>query len=296
MLSKEQRDAYADELQQIAALKDEIALQEERRKKAEEYYQAIHAVGAEDDQGIFQDFTNFRKGSNKGNAESAKKDFEAEIETTQEIQKLANLETFKENYRGKNQRKGLIELKELLAQIHPVTVGAKDDLYKLNEAIDDNGKVVDKAHFGLTKILRQAANVAGEVEEDARKGLQAVDDEIKGTTEKKEKDLADRTKNLKNFEEGLKTTSFTSTVISLTGSLGQLATAFSMIPRFKDIITNEDLSAGEKALQITTALTSMLAMFGGSLKGISTGVFGLAKYFGILTKEEIKAGVAGAAA
>lgn len=132
---------------------------------------------------------------------------------------------------------------------------------------------------GFKEFKNIFKSVADEVEAENKQMFDLLEQEAQGWGNTLEKEISECETRWNNFTKNLKTVQATQQIINLVSGIGSLATAIQSLMNIKDIINNEDLSAGEKAVQIITALSTALTI--GSL-GVSTLSGSFVKLTGIL--------------
>ena len=293
LLNETQRESYGEFIKQGVEIENQVALEQERTANAEKYYDILaeHNNQAEENAISFQNIE-------KEDIELTTKMYrllEDEYALAEKSAKLASSLNNPEDQRSEEAfLNDVSRLADNLNLLTPPTEKATKELEQLKQEYE-NADFLENEQT-VTSWISRVRNYMQEVQEASSNAKRALDRQLNGDNEKLLNSQKEYEDQLKKIKEQLEKVSVTDSVIKLTGSIGQLATAFSMIPRFKDIWTNEDLSAGEKALQITTALASFATMLGSSFKGLGSVVFNLAGHFNLLSEEELLAGKAGAAA
>ena len=125
----------------------------------------------------------------------------------------------------------------------------------------------ERMTVGFKELKSIFISSADEVEAKNKQMFDLLEQEAQGWGNTLEKEISDCETRWNNFTKNLKTVQATQQIINLVSGIGSLATAIQSLMNIKDIINNEDLSAGEKAVQIITALSTALTI--GSL-GVST--------------------------
>ena len=293
LLNETQRESYGEFIKQGVEIENQVALEQERTANAEKYYDTLaeHNNQAEENAISFQNIE-------KEDIELTTKMYrllEDEYALAEKSAKLASSLNNPEDQRSEEAfLNDVSRLADNLNLLTPPTEKATKELEQLKQEYESADFLENEQT--VTSWISRVRNYMQEVQEASSNAKRALDRQLNGDNEKLLNSQKEYEDQLKKIKEQLEKVSVTDSVIKLTGSIGQLATAFSMIPRFKDIWTNEDLSAGEKALQITTALASFATMLGSSFKGLGSVVFNLAGHFNLLSEEELLAGKAGAAA
>lgn len=85
------------------------------------------------------------------------------------------------------------------------------------------------------------------------------------------KELEKATNNYKKFAKETKTKAIVNNIMGVTSGLMQMGSAISQLINLKDIINNEDMSKGEKALAIIMSIDSALPMLTSGLGGVVKG-------------------------
>lgn len=137
----------------------------------------------------------------------------------------------------------------------------------------------ERMTVGFKELKSIFINSADEVEAKNKQMFDLLEQEAQGWGNTLEKEISECETRWNNFTKNLKTVQATQQIINLVSGIGSLATAIQSLMNIKDIINNEDLSAGEKAVQIITALSTALTI--GSL-GVSTLSGSFVKLTGIL--------------
>ena len=171
-----------------------------------------------------------------------------------------------------------------------------DEVKESIKAIKNNSFETSEERIQAIGVTQKAARAAQQHLDQANQAMSTFIKESGRYTESLNNQSQAARENLKRINEELSKIKTTDTIVKMIGSVGQLATAFSMLPRLKDIWTNEDLSAGEKMVQIFTTLSTFSTMTINGFKGLGKAVFDLAGHFNLLSEEELLAGKAGVAA
>ena len=133
-----------------------------------------------------------------------------------------------------------------------------EELGGLNK-VDDNSKV--SAYLDSIYDMSEAY---AEAEKEIVKGTKTmtynIDQEINGMSKNIDENIGKNKETFKTFKEELDTSKAIASFTKLTGSIGQATSGISALINIFDIWNNQDLSAGEKAVQIMAALATGVPM------------------------------------
>ena len=193
-------------------------------------------------------------------AESALKDFNAAL-----IENKGKLDSNSaESEELKTQTQNMINAMQEMSE---KGLASEDTLDKIAQAMKRFGNTTEITEEEFKELKNTFKSVFNEVEVDNKQAFDNLEKEATEWGNKLEKEISECETRWNNFTKNLKTVQATQQIINLVSGISSLATAIQSLMNIKDIINNEDLSAGEKAIQIITALSTALTI--GSL-GVST--------------------------
>lgn len=151
-----------------------------------------------------------------------------------------------------------------------LTLAVKEYKAALNS--EDDTKIQAAAE----KMVAAYQNANAKLKEQAKQTRQVVDQEARGATENFKNALTQAEQTWNSFISKLKLTQQIQQVVTLASSIGQLASAINTILNLGDIINDETLSDGEKALRIISAFSMAIPMLYSGLTGIGSSLIKLA--------------------
>lgn len=153
------------------------------------------------------------------------------------------------------------------------------DQYKIS-TISDTGEEVDvrEASENLINTYREVIN---EIETESVRMSDILEQEAGGALNNINDSLESTEENWDNFISGLDTQAAIENITNLAGSIGQMTTAIFTAIDAVETFNNEDLSAGDKLLQISTDLAIALPLMITGIKGANTSLRGLAGSLGL---------------
>lgn len=284
---------------------------EENKRKAEEYLKTQHEMG---DDFSLDGIKRKKESEPNGQYEEIRKNLEGDIAASQEKVEKSSKE-YAESIRNATEalsdfRKAGNELTttneeldeaerrhiETMNKIPEITteiekesehvkkaLGETSQEYKeLSDAIAKYQAIVDSGGDDDAKI--QAADEMNDAFQKAQQAMQAqskqtldvLEGEAAGMSQKWETAFQDAKKAYDNFTNNLKSTQIIEQSLKIVGGIGQMVSGFQSLINITNILKNDSISAGEKALQVISAITMALPMLWMGYKQAAGGVITLA--------------------
>lgn len=112
----------------------------------------------------------------------------------------------------------------------------------------------------LDTLLAKFKSVVGEMAIDAKQAADVMDREANGVGQNIQEKIRLAEQEYNKFINSIKTVQMVQQMINLVSAVGQLASGLQTLANIPDILDNEDLSTGEKALQIIMALGTAIPL------------------------------------
>lgn len=158
-------------------------------------------------------------------------------------------------------------------------IALKKAVEEYNEALskkdtisEDKGEIQKSAE----KLVQAYQNANIKLRQQAEQTRGIVKRESEGATQDFQNSLQQAERTWNNFISNLKVTQQIQQVVKLTSSIGQLASVINTLINIGDIISDDSLSNGEKALKIISALTMAIPMLISGLGGVGNSLIKLA--------------------
>ena len=110
----------------------------------------------------------------------------------------------------------------------------------------------------LEKLLNTYTNVIGQMQTEANNTANIINKEANGASQNFQNAIRAAEQEYDKFINNIKTVQMVQQFTNLIGAVGQLASGFKTLSNIPSILDNEDLTTGEKALQIMMALGTAL--------------------------------------
>lgn len=110
------------------------------------------------------------------------------------------------------------------------------------------------------QLLNEFKRITGEMQNEAAQTRDTIDREANGASQNFQNAIMTAEQEYNNFINNIKTVQMVQQFTNLIGAVGQLASGFKTLSNIPSILNDEDLSTGEKALQIMMALGTALPM------------------------------------
>lgn len=157
-----------------------------------------------------------------------------------------------------------------------------------NQAITDGADLTDAGEI----LLNAYSRVNNSMRTDAQNTRRVIEREADGASQNIANNINTVEQQWTRFINNIKLVNQIQQVVKFASSLGQITSALNSIHNIVDIINNEDLTAGEKILQVISAIAMALPMLLTGITGIGSSLVGLATSLGLVTAGEVSAATA----
>lgn len=146
---------------------------------------------------------------------------------------------------------------------------SQDHIKVISEAIKEFDKVdlfddpdveVEDFEQAFEKLLNVYKNVNQEMRAEAEKTANVIEKEAEGRAQSFSEKIKAVQQEYNNFIENIKTVQLVQQFVNLTSAIGQVASGIQTLANIPTILEDDDLSTGEKALQIIMAISSALPL------------------------------------
>ncbi|AXF52528.1 MAG: tail tape protein [Caudoviricetes sp.] len=231
--------------------------------------------------------------------------FDSLIEGTKEqedaLERLIEIEselTQAEKTLGKRQEDSIDAFENLTAEVEGYidklqelkeaenVVLTSDQLERINQATENYRTATDSEEEAdirqpSQELINTYRSVMNELESDTARMADILDREAGGALDNINESIDSTAENWKNLISTLDTQALVENLTNLAGSMGQIATSIFSIYDAVKAINDEDLSAGDKVLQVSTDLAIALPFLITGIKGARTSIIGLAESMGL---------------
>lgn len=147
-----------------------------------------------------------------------------------------------------------------------------DAIEQYNNALKNGVPETDAGQI----LLDAYRKVNESMKAEAKKTRQVIEGEADGTSKNIADDIKTVERQWTQFMNQLKLTQQIQQVVNLISSIGQLVSVINTLSNIKDIMNDDTLSDGEKALKIVSALTMAIPMLISGIGGLSKSLVSLA--------------------
>lgn len=148
----------------------------------------------------------------------------------------------------------------------------------------------DKAKASEEKIKSRIQNVVKvfdsaytDIEKNNQDITKVINDNVSGVVDNLDRNIENTKNGVNEIHDSMNRLSNTESIVKLTSGISGLAAAWQSLSNLGDIWNNEDLTTGEKLLQIVMSLTTGFGMLASSLKDIKDA--DIKKTFGNITEK-----------
>lgn len=191
-----------------------------------------------------------------------------------------------------NLRYSLMECCDEMLELSKNTDLAEDQQTALVNAVKEYNLAMASDDVDVTaeakKLLSVYQQVNDQMRNDAKNTRATLESEANGTSQNIKNSIQAVQQQWSQFMNQLKLTQQIQQVVQLAGSIGQLTSVINTLINIGDIINDDSLSKGEKALKIISALTMAIPMLASGLGGVSKSLITLATLSNTAAAAEIK--------
>lgn len=123
----------------------------------------------------------------------------------------------------------------------------------------------------ISTLLQNLQIANNEIKNGAENTAKTVEQAVKGTAKNIDIRIENTEKNILSLLHEIDTKAAVQSLVNLASSVGQVAFAFQSFKNIKNIIDNNDLSNGEKALQLAQNFSMLLPSLVSGIKGVVNG-------------------------